>query len=38
VPTLATFSEEFINTYAVANNKDSEVESKRIAFRLHLNP
>lgn len=38
VPTLAAFSEEFVNTYAVTNNKPSEVDSKRIAFRLHLNP
>lgn len=38
VPTLATFAKEFMDTYVVTNNKPSEVESKRTAFKRHLIP
>jgi integrase len=37
-PTLEKFSEEFINSYAMANNKPSEVEAKRSTFRSWLVP
>lgn len=37
-PTLSTFSKDFIETYAMTNNKPSEVEAKRVSFRLHLLP
>jgi integrase len=38
VPTVAAFAERFIETYAVPNNKPSEVDSKRKILRLHLVP
>ncbi len=38
VPTLSKFSEEFITTYAVVNNKPSEVRMKRSVFKHHLLP
>lgn len=38
VPTLAVFSEEFLQCYAVANNKPSEVKAKRMILRRHLIP
>jgi len=38
VPTLATFADEFIENYARANNKPSELSGKKTAFRLHLVP
>jgi integrase len=38
VPTLKEFQEEFVSTYAVSNNKPSEVEAKRCVFRAHLVP
>jgi len=37
-PTLEKFSEEFINGYAKANNKPSEVAAKGWICRLHLIP
>lgn len=37
-PTLRAFAERFLGTYAVTNNKPSEVESKRTILRLHLVP
>jgi integrase len=37
-PTLAEFADEFIENYAVANNRLSEVYSKRWTLRLHLLP
>ena len=38
VPTLAAFSRDFIQSYAVANNKPSEVKAKRMILRRHLVP
>ena len=38
VPTFAEFATEFVDTYAVTNNKKSEVESKRSALKNHLVP
>jgi integrase len=37
-PLLSAFADEFVGTYAVSNNKPSEVESKRSAFKNHLIP
>ncbi|MBE7485945.1 MAG: site-specific integrase [Polyangiaceae bacterium] len=37
-PTLREFAERFLGTYAVTNNKPSEVESKRMILRVHLVP
>ncbi len=37
-PTVEEFSTEFVDSYAVTNNKPSEVESKRVAFRNHIVP
>jgi integrase len=36
VPTFAKFAEEFMATYSEANNKPSEVQSKRTILRCHL--
>jgi integrase len=38
VPTVETFSQDFLDTYAVTNNKPSEVDTKRALFRRHLLP
>jgi len=38
VPLFSEFAGEFIETYAITNNKPSEVESKRLIVRRHLNP
>ncbi len=38
VPTLAEFEKEFISNYAEANNKKSEVQTKKSAFKNHLVP
>ena len=38
VPTLAGFEKEFISNYADANNKKSEVRSKRCVIKNHLVP
>lgn len=38
VPTLATFSDEFISVYAKVENKESEVETKKRLLRVHLIP
>jgi integrase len=38
VPTLRTFSEEFIEGYAKANNKPSEIITKQSILRVHLLP
>lgn len=38
VPRLEDFSTEFLETYALTNNKPSERSAKRIHFRRHLNP
>jgi integrase len=38
IPTLAKFADEFIENYARANNKPSELSGKKTAFRLHLVP
>jgi integrase len=38
VPTFATFFEEFMKTYAMANNKPSEITAKRCIFEFHLAP
>lgn len=38
VPTLEKFSGEFVDNYAVANNRPSEVASKRMILRTHLVP
>jgi integrase len=38
VPTFGAFAEQFIQTYAVTNNKPSELESKRTILRVHLVP
>lgn len=38
VPRFDEFAEEFIETYAVTNNKPSEVESKRTIIEKHLVP
>lgn len=38
VPTVAAFKKQFIDNYAVANNKPSEVASKQSAFRFHILP
>jgi integrase len=37
-PLFAEFADEFVSTYSVANNKPSEVESKRSLLRVHLLP
>jgi integrase len=37
-PRFDQFAEEFINTYAVANNKPSEVSAKRVNLNNHLVP
>jgi integrase len=37
-PLFADFEKVFISTYAVTNNKKSEVETKRSAFKNHLTP
>jgi len=37
-PTFSEFAERFMTTYAIANNKPSEVEAKRIILRVHLLP
>lgn len=37
-PTMKEFAERFLGTYAVTNNKPSEVESKRTILRVHLVP
>lgn len=38
VPTFAQFAERFMATYAVTNNKASEVEAKKGILRVHLLP
>ena len=38
VPTFAKFAEEFMATYSEANNKPSEVQSKRTILKCHLLP
>lgn len=38
VPTLKTFSAEFIRVYAKTNNKPSEVQSKESILKQHLMP
>lgn len=38
IPTLGAFAKEFIDTYATANNKPSEVQSKRTILKWHLVP
>jgi integrase len=38
VPTFAEFAERFMTTYAMTNNKASEVEAKRTILRVHLLP
>lgn len=38
VPTFAEFAKEFVSTYAVTNNKKTEVESKRRTLKNHLVP
>ncbi len=38
VPTLREFMKEFLDVYAVTNNKPSEVDSKRTILRCHLVP
>ena len=38
IPTLGAFADEFVETYAVTNNKPSEVAAKRSALRKHLVP
>ena len=38
VPTLAEFEKEFISNYAEANNKKSEVQTKKGVFKNHLVP
>jgi integrase len=38
VPTLADFEKEFISNYAEANNKKSEVETKKGVIKNHLIP
>lgn len=38
VPTLAAFETEFISNYAEANNKKSEVETKKGVLKNHLVP
>lgn len=38
VPAFADFADEFVATYAVTNNKKSEVQTKRSAFKNHLTP
>jgi integrase len=38
IPTFAEFAEDFVTTYAVTNNKKSEVQSKRSALKNHLVP
>jgi integrase len=38
VPTLAEFETEFISNYAEANNKLSEVQTKKSVFKHHLVP
>ena len=37
-PTFAEWSKDFVNVYAVNNNKPSEVETKRSVLRVHLLP
>ena len=37
-PRLAVFAKEFIDTYAKANNKPSEVQSKQTILKMHLVP
>lgn len=37
-PTFAEFSDRFMTTYAVTNNKPSEVDAKQIILRVHLPP
>ena len=37
-PTLSVFSREFLENYAVTNNKPSEVRMKRSIFKHHLLP
>lgn len=37
-PTVAEFAKEFISSYAKANNKPSEVESKEAILKNHLKP
>jgi hypothetical protein len=38
MPTFSEFSEEFLSNYAVANNKPSEIASKRYILKMHLVP
>jgi integrase len=38
VPTFAKFAEEFMANYSEANNKPSEVQSKRTILKCHLLP
>jgi hypothetical protein len=38
VPTFAQFAERFMATYAVTNNKASEIEAKKGILRVHLLP
>jgi integrase len=38
VPTMKEFSREFLEVYAKANNKPSELHTKTCAFRRHLVP
>jgi hypothetical protein len=37
-PRFAAFAEQFVSTYAVTNNKQAEVISKRKILRVHLVP
>jgi len=37
-PRLAVFAKKFIDTYARANNKPSEVQSKQTILKMHLVP
>ncbi|MDP7504601.1 MAG: tyrosine-type recombinase/integrase [Nitrospinota bacterium] len=37
-PRFDRFADEFLNTYAVANNKPSEVSAKRVNLKNHLVP
>jgi integrase len=38
MPTLETFSKEFVETYSMANNKPSAVKAKQMILRVHLVP
>ncbi|HVW25474.1 MAG TPA: hypothetical protein VHC69_08885 [Polyangiaceae bacterium] len=38
VPTFAAYADDLMKTYAIANNKPSEVEAKRSMLKHHLLP